>query len=142
MEPGAVPAPTDVTDVTTIAASNHKPKNDSRQKMTDSPDTVAVPPVRTRKVHYANGDRYEGGYMDGIGPHGAGRYVFASGACYDGEYVRAKKHGRGRYEWANGDIYDGYYEHDARHGYGVHSSRDGFVFHDGLWANGDPSHHP
>ena len=129
------------TDVPTDAASNQTPKNDSRQKANDRPDAVAVPPVRTRKVHFANGDRYEGGYMDGIGPHGAGRYVFASGACYDGEYMRAKKHGRGRYEWANGDIYDGYYEHDARHGYGVHSSRDGFVFHDGLWANGDPSHH-
>ena len=93
--------------------------------------------IRHRTVHFANGDFYEGGYLDGVGPHGpGGRYVFASGARYDGEYSYAKKHGRGRFQWANGDVYVGQYRDDRRHGHGVHTLRDGAIYHDGLWESG------
>jgi len=43
-----------------------------------------------RRLVYANGDRYEGGFS---GDH---------------------KHGRGRYQWASGDVYEGMFHRDRR----------------------------
>ena len=76
MGPGVVPSQ---NGCSTDAASNQTPKMTVDKKRTIV--QMQLQCSRGTGKHFANSDRYEGGYMDGIGPHGAGRYVFASGAC-------------------------------------------------------------
>ena len=48
--------------------------------------------------------------------HGRGKFTFADGSTYEGDYVTGEMHGRGKYTVASGDVY-----------------------HDGHWENGKPT---
>ena len=39
--------------------------------------------------------------------HGKGKYSYADGNVYEGDWKDGKKHGKGKYSWASGDVYEG-----------------------------------
>ena len=47
-----------------------------------------------------NGDQYEGDFIDGI-LEGKGKFIWPSGAPYEGDFKNDKR--KGKYTWANGD---------------------------------------
>merc|ERR1711920_1072908 len=56
---------------------------------------------------YANGNRYEGQWLDDK-RHGRGQFVCAEDKCvYDGEFAFGRKEGRGVYKMPNGQILSG-----------------------------------
>ena len=50
--------------------------------------------------------------------HGFGRYKWATGDTYEGEFVRDKRKGLGEYLWAEGGQYRGEWEGDRMMGTG------------------------
>ena len=63
--------------------------------------------------------------------HGKGKYTWANGNMYEGDYQTEKKHGKGTLTWANGDIYRGDFKDDKMHGKGT------FIFISGGMYEGD-----
>lgn len=37
---------------------------------------------------------------------GHGKFTYASGALYEGQWLQNKYHGQGRYAWADGQVYE------------------------------------
>eukprot|EP01090_Pellita_catalonica_P018096 TRINITY_DN569_c0_g1_i1.p1 TRINITY_DN569_c0_g1~~TRINITY_DN569_c0_g1_i1.p1 ORF type:complete len:722 (-),score=101.82 TRINITY_DN569_c0_g1_i1:57-2222(-) len=69
-------------------------------------------------IGYIDGDKYIGNYVDGH-PSGTGKYIFESGAEYNGEMVKGEFHGYGVYQDAAGTtIYEGDFQNGKRHGNG------------------------
>ena len=81
------------------------------------------------------GDRYEGGFVNGK-RHGKGVYTFANGSRYEGDYRNGYRHGKGVYTFANGARYEGDYVDNKRHGKGVHTFADGARY-EGDWVKGE-----
>merc|ERR1740124_1882960 len=63
----------------------------------------------TGKYSWADGGVYEGDWKDGK-MHGKGKYSYANGGVYEGDWKDGKMHGKGKYSFANGDVYEGYFE--------------------------------
>ena len=59
---------------------------------------------------------YTGETNEEGGRHGQGIYEFANGDRYEGRYMDDKRHGQGVLEFANGDRYEGRYMDDKRRG--------------------------
>jgi len=55
--------------------------------------------------------------------HGSGRFVYNDGD-YEGQYI-IKKHGEGRYEWADGSKYRGEWYENKINGLGAYTWADG-----------------
>ncbi|XP_063790550.1 radial spoke head 10 homolog B isoform X2 [Pseudophryne corroboree] len=60
---------------------------------------------------YSLRNEYVGNFVDGV-RHGQGRYYYANGAMYDGEWKTNKKHGMGKFIFKNGKIYVGEFVED------------------------------
>ena len=58
------------------------------------------------KYVFADGETYEGDFQDDVFC-GVGVYHFAEGDVYEGEYVGDIMHGKGKYTFVDGRIYDG-----------------------------------
>ena len=63
-------------------------------------------------------------------PHGNGSVLYTNGDKYNGGFVNGMREGTGVYEYKNGDRYEGGYNEDEKHGTGV------FVFADGRKYDG------
>jgi hypothetical protein len=75
--------------------------------------------ARYIRLQYANGDRYEGYWLDAMQcPHGPGTYFWVSGVRYDGSWANGKKHGYGTQTYPTGDRYEGGWKDGQWHGYG------------------------
>mmetsp|Transcript_23918 Transcript_23918/g.40104 ORF Transcript_23918/g.40104 Transcript_23918/m.40104 type:complete len:763 (+) Transcript_23918:65-2353(+) len=88
---------------------------------------------------YANGDKYEGEYNNGL-KEGRGKYIFAAvgngqNAFYEGEWKTNKKSGHGIFVYPNGAKYEGEWKDDQRHGVGTYTYPNGDVY-TGQWARG------
>jgi len=57
------------------------------------------------KCIYANGEIYEGGWIDGM-RDGQGTYIYASGAVYEGRWKHSTN-GQGKMTWPDGAVYVG-----------------------------------
>jgi radial spoke head protein 1 len=100
-------------------------------------------------------DSYSGEYKNGR-RSGTGKYTFASGTVYEGDYVNnakvsprvlalrfvtlltavvALQHGTGTMKYPDGSSYEGGYKMDKRHGQGVYTYANGDTYAGG-WANG------
>ena len=79
-------------------------------------------------------DGYTGASVAGE-PHGAGRQVYRSGECYDGQWERGLWHGVGTFVYADGQVWTGDWQHGERHGFGKLVRPDGMAI-DGRWENG------
>ena len=85
------------------------------------------------KYTYANGDTYEGQYQHGK-PHGEGKSTYANGDTYEGQYQHDKRHGEGKYTYANGTTYEGQWQHGKRHGEGKYTYANGTTY-EGQWQH-------
>ncbi|XP_069501740.1 radial spoke head 10 homolog B isoform X2 [Ambystoma mexicanum] len=56
-------------------------------------------------------NEYIGDFVDGA-RHGQGKFLYASGAIYEGEWNSNKKHGLGKFIFKNGRIYEGEFQND------------------------------
>ena len=75
-----------------------------------------------------DGNVYEGEWNAAEQREGHGKYVWPSGAVYEGEWKADKREGRGKYVFDNGDVYEGEFKADKREGHGIHRSVDGDVY--------------
>ncbi|GHV13681.1 hypothetical protein FACS1894219_08810 [Clostridia bacterium] len=110
------------------------------------------------KYIFANGNYFEGEWVDGsfhglgkitwvtsgsyyVGEFkddtisGYGKYVFENGSSYEGELEDGMFHGKGKYIWADKSYYDGEWKEDVRDGYGIYVWNDGSS-HEGEWKDG------
>ena len=94
---------------------------------------IAAAPAKTTDGVY-EGERNEAGEREG-----RGKYTFADGDVYEGEYKNGKKEGRGKFTFASGDVYEGEYKNDKKEGRGKYTFADGRVGHDGMWRDGQPA---
>jgi len=79
------------------------------------------------------GDYYSGECTETHQKDGAGRYTWANGDVYEGQYVREKREGTGRLSRpGEGEEYVGAWLADQRHGRGRLTTADGTVF-EGEW---------
>jgi len=80
---------------------------------------------------------YEGEYNAEGGKHGKGKYVYADGDIYVGEWKDNLMNGYGKYIYANGDIYEGEWKDNLKNGHGKYFYADGNsyegAFKDGLY---------
>ena len=107
----------------------------------------------------ANGDRYEGDFVDGIFKKGRVTKTWANGDRYEGDVVVGKRTGRGIYvyrngdrdegdfvddifkkgrvtkTWANGNRYEGDWVDDEENGSGKIAKVNG-DWYDGEWSGG------
>lgn len=76
------------------------------------------------KFFYASGDVYDGDWVNGQ-KTGSCNYTFADGRKYSGEVLNGKWNGKGKYYYSNGDIYDGDWVNGKQTGSCIHTFADG-----------------
>jgi hypothetical protein len=109
-------------------------------------------------ISYDNGDKYVGELNEKRTRHGLGKYYYAHGDIFLGDWYLGERTGYGIYHWTSGDIYEGYwikgnmhgkgflryntgdkyqgdFLNDVRHGYGHYWYNNGDQY-EGDWLNG------
>eukprot|EP01040_Poterioochromonas_malhamensis_P010222 gene10222-11119_t len=76
---------------------------------------------------YANGDIYDGEWNDGE-RHGKGRQRFVSGDLYEGDWTDGIMQGKGKYSYVTGDVYEGDWREAMMHGIGTFRGAEGDVY--------------
>ncbi len=79
------------------------------------------------KFIFANGDCYEGDFQDGKF-HGKGKYTWANGLTYVGDFQDFELHGKGKCTWANGNTYEGDFQYGMMHGFGTQTFPEGRTY--------------
>lgn len=70
----------------------------------------------------SEGSTYDGDWCDDL-QHGYGCETWSQGKIkFEGNYVQGKKNGQGRYEWADGSFYEGEFFNSVFQGEGKCSS--------------------
>jgi hypothetical protein len=88
-----------------------------------------------RKITYPGGAVYEGMCRPGTDiREGYGKYIWASGSIYEGEYKDDEINGKGKLIWARGDTYEGEWKDNKRHGKGKMINADGTIY-EGDWKD-------
>lgn len=73
--------------------------------------------------------------QEGI-PHGIGKFEFADGSFYIGQFVRGKLDGEGRFEnRVDGVVYEGEWRKWKRCGRGREERKKSGEFYEGSWEN-------
>ena len=98
-------------------------------------DEIAV--TGKGKYVWASGDVYEGDWVNSERT-GKGKITLADGGVYEGDYVNGERTGKGKYVWADGDVYEGDWVNGERTGQGKHVRADGDVY-EGDFVNGEPT---
>lgn len=86
------------------------------------------------KYIWANGDEYVGNWKNGE-KEGEGTYIFATGSKYTGEFKNGKRYGKGTYIWSDGEKHTGQWMNDKQYGEGSYYRKDGSVL-TGVWKEG------
>ncbi len=86
------------------------------------------------KYVWASGDEYIGNWKNNQ-QNGNGSFTFASGGKYTGEFKNGKRNGTGTYIWSDGEKYTGQWMNDKQHGEGTYYKKDGTV-KTGVWKEG------
>ena len=76
--------------------------------------------------------------MDGSTFSGKPRMIFANGDEYVGDYFNDKRAGNGKYIWASGAVYEGDFAGGMIHGMGTYTARPGRMPYTGEFVNGQP----
>ena len=95
-------------------------------------------------VTYANNDRYEGEFKDGL-REGTGLYTYfkeeGQPNTYEGEWLQNKKHGIGKMIFVGFGEYFGRFENGKRHGEGVFKYYKSGNIYSGSWKYGEKNGH-
>jgi hypothetical protein len=89
------------------------------------------------KYTYANGDIYEGDfaynkYSHEGEPHGKGKMTFTNGDIYEGDFFDSRITGKGKYTYTDGSFYEGEVAGGTFNGRGRKTHADG-TFIEGIW---------
>ncbi len=79
------------------------------------------------KYTFANGDIYEGDFVNGE-LTGKGKYTFTNGDIYEGKFAYGELTGKGKYTWTSGEIYEGDFVDGKRTGRGKLTSSNGDIY--------------
>lgn len=93
-------------------------------------------PEGSGKYVWADGFIYEGEWRRGM-RHGYGKLSFPSGAVYEGEFSGGYMSGQGTYTWPGHMTYKGRWRLNVKHGLGYQTYDNGDVF-EGSWMQGSP----
>ena len=69
--------------------------------------------------------------------NGQGKYTYANGNVYEGDWKEDKMNGRGTLTWTNGNVYVGEWKENKINGQDKKTSATGHVVHEGKWTNND-----
>ncbi|MBP7473676.1 MAG: hypothetical protein KBF83_07720 [Pyrinomonadaceae bacterium] len=86
------------------------------------------------KYLFANGNTYEGNFVNGRG-NGKGKVVNTDGSSYVGDFVNGKMEGRGIFLSANGNTYNGLWANNVRSGLGKETIQKSGEFYNGQFAH-------
>jgi hypothetical protein len=86
------------------------------------------------KFTFADGGVYEGNWQDDK-RNGMGKFTFADGGVYEGNWQDDKRNGMGKFTFADGRVYEGEYKDDKKNGAGVFYYTNGTMLQ-GEWSNG------
>lgn len=86
------------------------------------------------KYRFANGSTYEGNFVNGRAS-GKGHIVNTDGSSYVGEFVSGKMEGKGIYLYANGNTYNGGWLNNVKSGQGTQTSKASDELYVGQFAN-------
>nr|XP_043627884.1 phosphatidylinositol 4-phosphate 5-kinase 9-like [Erigeron canadensis]XP_043627892.1 phosphatidylinositol 4-phosphate 5-kinase 9-like [Erigeron canadensis] len=86
---------------------------------------------RFGELKLQNGEFYSGSLLGNV-PEGLGKYVWASGCNYDGEWRRGIWHGYGKLHWPSGTYYEGEFTGGYMQGTGTYIRADKLVYK-GRW---------
>jgi len=115
-----------------------KGQKTSRSEMREETEKPAGNPYGRKhgkgKYNWANGKTYEGDFQDGKF-HGKGKLIKPNGEAYEGEWQNGIKHGKGKYTWADGDSYEGDFQDGKFHGKGKYTWSNVKTY-EGEWQNG------
>lgn len=101
------------------------------RKVTPSPATDFAG-VSTEK-RLPNGDLYIGTFLGSV-PHGSGKYLWADGCMYEGDWKKGKATGKGRFSWPSGATYEGEFRSGRMEGTGTFTGADGDTYR-GSWVS-------
>jgi hypothetical protein len=79
------------------------------------------------KYTWADGNVYNGEWIHGY-MTGKGTYKFINGDVYDGDFKKNKYNGQGTYTWANGNVYNGNFKDGYKTGKGINKFINGDVY--------------
>lgn len=114
-------------------------KWDADLAILDNPDQVYGKALHGKgQVTFKNGNKYEGEFHNGM-LHGIqfrlyiglGKFVWASGVVYEGEFTYNKIEGQGTYLWPEGSTYTGVVVNGLRHGQGKFVTADKSAIYEG-----------
>merc|ERR1712048_967595 len=89
------------------------------------------------KYVWADGQCYTGQWQRNK-MHGHGRFESPDGRLYEGQYMGDQKEGQGRLRWPEGQEYEGQWKGGKQHGIGVLTeATPGKPRRQGQWANGN-----
>ena len=93
--------------------------------------------VRSGKGRYvwANGDVYEGEWKNDM-PDGEGLLTLKDGSRYRGQFVKGKEEGKGVLVDKDGIRYEGFFKQGRKHGAFVETDKDGKVIRKGTYKFG------
>ncbi|KAM0071636.1 putative 1-phosphatidylinositol-4-phosphate 5-kinase [Helianthus debilis subsp. tardiflorus] len=74
--------------------------------------------VHVEKI-FSNGDIYMGQWVVENCPHGSGKYLWADGCMYFGEWWKGRMNGRGKFSWPSGATYEGRFKNCYMDGEGT-----------------------
>jgi hypothetical protein len=86
------------------------------------------------KYTWADGSTYEGDWVDNR-INGRGVYLWKDGRRFYGEWINNDMEGLGVYFWADGRRYEGQYDKDKKSGFGLYYWTDGRHYA-GWWSSG------
>ena len=85
------------------------------------------------KFIWADGTYYEGNFENDL-LSGGGSLQWRDGRSYDGEWLNNKMHGRGTFTWPGGKSYVGEYRNDKKEGHGTYYWNEE-KYYSGQWNN-------
>ena len=89
------------------------------------------------RFFWADGSTYDGQWKDD-NIQGDGAFIFPDGRKYSGSWKDSKMHGQGKFMWPDGKYYQGGYLNDKKQGYGVFEIPD-VMKYAGNWYHGQQS---
>ena len=96
-------------------------------KMIDKMDFVNGKKEGNGKYVWADGSSYIGEFKDNAF-NGKGKYIWENNREYEGEWVNGKMEGKGIFKWPDGRRFEGNYINDKREGYGEYFFNNGKIF--------------